>query len=129
MKLPTAMFLLGCLAAPLAVAANVRLDAVSVEKKLLPNPTNAPDAAGIERPFGAVYLVRVKGAIPTQYALPVHLFVGHHPIREYGATPDGIYFKVYDPSLVKSLHGKPFRYAIDGKSVRETALIFKAPIE
>ncbi|QAU32996.1 hypothetical protein [Janthinobacterium sp. 17J80-10] len=129
MKLTMPMLVLGCLAAPGLFAANVRLDSYSVEKKQLPAAMAARDAAGAERAFDKVYLVKVKGVIPTNYAQPVQLFIGDMPIREYGATRDGIYFKVYDPLVLKQMHGKPFRYAADAKATRQSALIFKAPAE
>jgi hypothetical protein len=129
MKLTIPMLVLGCLAAPGLFAANVRLDSYSIEKKALTAPQAARDAAGAERSFNAVYLVKVKGVVPTNYALPVQLFVGDIPVREYGATKDGIYFKVYDPRVLKQMHGKPFRYAAAGSAARQTALVFKAPAE
>ncbi|TCS33749.1 hypothetical protein EDC30_11539 [Paucimonas lemoignei] len=130
MKKTIPMLLLGCLAAPgLYAANNVRLDSYSIEKKALVAPQAARDAAGAERSFHAVYLVKVKGIVPTNYALPVQLFVGDIPVREYGATRDGIYFKVYDPQVLKKMNGKPFRYATVGKAAQQTALVFKAPAE
>ncbi len=129
MKLNLAMFLLGCLAAPGLFAADVRLDSYAIEKKTLPAAMAARDAAGAERAFGEVYVVKVKGVVPTNHALPVQLFVGDMPIREYGATRDGIYFKVYDARVLKQMHGKPFRYAANAKAARQTSLIFKAPAE
>ncbi len=129
MKLNIPMLLLGGLAAPALFAANVRLDSYSVEKRQLPAAVAARDAGGAERAFDKVFLVKVKGVVPTNHALPVQLFVGDMPIREYGATKDGIYFKVYDPRVLKQMHGKPFRYAADAKAARETSLIFKAPAE
>ena len=129
MKLNIPMLLLGCLAAPGLFAANVRLDSYSIEKKQLAAPLTARDAAGAEHNFKAVYLVKVKGVVPTNHALPVQLFVGEYAIREYGATRDGIYFKVYDPLVLRQMHGKPFRYAAEAKAARQTALIFKAPAE
>ncbi len=129
MKLNIPMLLLGGLAAPAVFAANVRLDSYSIEKRQLPAAMAARDAAGAERAFDKVYLVKVKGVVPANHALPVQLFVGDMPIREYGATKDGIYFKVYDPRVLKQMHGKPFRYAADAKAARPTSLIFKAPAE
>lgn len=129
MKKTIPMLLLGCLAAPGLFAANVRLDSYSIEKKALAAPQAARDAAGAERAFNAVYLVKVKGIVPTNYALPVQLFIGDVPVREYGATKDGIYFKVYDPQVLKKMHGKPFRYAAAGSAARQTSLVFKAPAE
>ena len=89
----------------------------------------AGEGPAAARGFNAVYLVKVKGVVPVNHALPVQLFVGDTPIREYGATKDGIYFKVYDPRVLKQMHGKPFRYATGAKAARQTALIFKAPAE
>lgn len=129
MKLTIPMLLLGSLAAPGLFAANVRLDSYSIEKKSLAAPQAAKDAAGVERAFNAVYLVKVKGVVPTNYALPVQLFVGDIPVREYGATKDGIYFKVYDPQVLRQMHGKPFRYAAANSAARQTSLMFRAPAE
>lgn len=131
MKLTLPMLLLGCLATPGLLAANkVRLDSYSVERRQLPAPRIARDANGGERAVDRVYVVKVKGVVPSNHAMPVQLFIGDTPIREYGATQDGIYFKVYDPRVMGQLHGKPFRYATaDSRGVRQTALIFKAPAE
>lgn len=128
--MPKRLMLMLCLAAPTVLAATaVRLDSYSIDKSPLPAPLSVPDAAGVARTADHVYVVRIKGVIPTTQAHPVRLFIGDTPIREYGATRDGIYFKVYDLGLLRQLHGKPFRYLVPGQSATQTALIFHAPAE
>ena len=124
------MFLLGCLAAPAVLAApNVRLDSYAIEKRPLSATLQVQDAGGGARSINHVYVVRIKGVVPTNFAHPVQIFIGDMAIREYGATKDGIYFKVYDPQVLRQLHGKPFKYVMHGQPGKQTALVFNAPAE
>lgn len=124
------MFVLGCVAAPVVLAAaNVRLDSYSIEKRALPAPIETADANGVARTISNVHVVRIKGVIPTNQAHPVQLFIGDTPIREYGATKDGIYFNVYDPKQLRQLHGKPFKFATHKQGLQQTGLVFNAPAE
>lgn len=130
MRKKISMFVLGCAATPMAFAAtNVRLDSYSVEKQQLLAPAEVRDANGAARSVNAMYVVRVKGLIPTNQAHPVQIFIGDTPIREYGATKDGIYFKVSDPTLLRQFHGKPFRFVTHAQPAKQSALIFNAPAE
>jgi hypothetical protein len=129
MKLTMPLLLLGCFMGSNLFAATIQLDSYSIEKRPLPTPMVALDAAGNTRTFDVEYLVKVKGAVPTTRALPVYMFIGDYPIREYGATADGIYFRVTDPQVLRQMHGKPFRYAVNAQAVRQTPLIFRAPTE
>lgn len=110
---------------PIASAADVRVDSYVLEKQTLKTPRVAADARGEKRSFSEVYVVKLKGNIPTYGAMPVLLFIGDEPIREYGATPDGVYFKVYDRSQLQRWAGKPIRYALRPGEMHDTGVIFR----
>jgi hypothetical protein len=133
MKKNILTLLIGSLAAAAATtsfaAPPVRLDSYSVEKRALREAVESVDADGARRPFNQVYVVRLKGVIPTTQAHPVKLFIGDMPVQEYGATKDGVYFHIYDPKQLRNLHGKAFRFATHGKGPQQSALVFNAPAE
>lgn len=128
MTLRKILIALACLlASNIATADQVRLESVSVHKQIPAQVSAEPGAESQAAPVE--YVVRIKGTLPTARALPVQLFIGDYPIREYGTTSDGIYFKLRDPQLLRQLHGKPFRYATGPGTPRQTGLVFQAPAE
>ena len=56
------------------------------------------------------YLVRLYGKFPTRTAKTMELYIGSERILEYGGTPDGLYFIIYEKSTLEALSGKPFQY-------------------
>lgn len=119
----TFLLLLGFIPS-IAWAGEVQLYSYAVEKQSLKAPVMKADARGEKRQFDSVYIVRIKGQIPVHRAVPVQLFIGDHPIREYGSTGDGIYFKVYDVALLRRWHGKSIRYAVKPNEIRDSGLTF-----
>lgn len=111
-----------CVSAP---AAEVRMDSYLVERQALRSPVYASDAAGRRRIFNEVYIVSIKGSIPTFGALPVQIFIGEEPVREYGSTSDGVYFKVHDRDQLQRWDGKPIRYVIWPGTVQNSGLVFR----
>lgn len=114
-----------CMFCVSAFAAEVRMNSYSVERQALPAPAYANDAAGRRRLFNEVYIVHIKGSIPTFGALPVQIFIGEEPVREYGSTSDGIYFKLYDPDQFQRWNGKPIRYLIWPGTMQNSGLVFR----
>ena len=108
-----------------AFAADVRMNSYSIERQALRAPAYATDTAGRRRLFNEVYIVSIKGSIPTFGALPVQIFIGEEPVREYGGTGDGIYFKVHDAYQLQRWAGKPIRYVIGPGMVRDSGLVFE----
>jgi hypothetical protein len=109
-----------------AYAGDVRLDSYSVERQHLKAPRSVRDVNGQRRFYSDVYIVKLKGDIPIYRAVPVQLFIGDDPIREYGATAGGIYFKVYEFEQLRRWDGKAFRYALRPGELTQTALTFHA---
>lgn len=114
-----------CMFCVSAFAAEVRMNSYSVERQALRAPAYATDTAGRRRLFNEVYIVSIKGSIPTFGALPVQIFIGEEPVREYGSTGDGIYFKVYDRDQLQRWNGKPIRYVIWPGTIQESGLVFR----
>lgn len=114
-----------CMFCAMAFAAEVRMDSYAVERLALRSPVYATDAAGRKRLFNEVYIVSIKGSIPAFGARPVQIFIGEEPVREYGSTSDGIYFKVYDPDQLQRWDGKPIRYVIWPGKLQDSGLVFR----
>jgi hypothetical protein len=123
-KIASLLFLSLCFSLPPAAARDVQLQSLAIEKQTLKTSVTAIDVAGRRRAFNEVFIVRIKGRIPVYDALPVQLLIGDEPVREYGASGDGIYFKVYDPEWLKRWQGKPIRYVVPPGKAIDSGLLF-----
>ena len=113
------------LASPAAAAGpTLRIRGVSVEKKALAKAVERPDAQGHRRAFTEVAVVEIQGDFPPPMDQSLDLFLGDDPIPEYGTSKDGIYFKVYDPALLKRFEGREIRYRVGAEKVRSTGARF-----
>lgn len=90
----------------------------------LPRPEKRLDALGRERTFDRVHIVELEGYFGEIGAIPVDIYIGDYKVEEYGGTPDGIYFKVYDEALFDRLEGQPFAYGLEGQKVDTLTLRF-----
>ncbi|MCZ7583779.1 MAG: hypothetical protein M5R36_10820 [Deltaproteobacteria bacterium] len=74
-------------------------------------PETRDVAGGKTARYEQGYLVRVFGEFPIRVGTPAYLFVGDVPVEEYGPLPrgGGIYFMVFEKTLLDKMAGKEFR--------------------
>lgn len=80
---------------------------------------------GEEKSYTKAHKVSLQGSFMVDRAIPVEIFIGDYRVPEYGGTPDGIYFKIYDEKLLKSLNNQFIAYGFDNKKWRILSLQLK----
>jgi hypothetical protein len=72
-----------------------------------------------------VYAVKLYVNMPPPSAEGYDLYVGETKVQEFGNFAEGVFFKVYEPSDLELLRGKPVRFVL-GEEVVDLGLIFPA---
>lgn len=111
-------------AAAQAAAPGLKIRGVSVMNKTLAKAIERTDAQGHRRAFSQVAVVEIEGDFPPPMDRAFDLFIGDARIREYGASPKGIYFKVYDPALLERFKGQEIRYRAGSGKILSTGARF-----
>lgn len=68
--------------------------------------------------YTKAYVVYVKGSFGEPRAIPVEIYIGDYRVPEYGGMKDGIYFRIYEDTLLQRLEGKPFGYGYEGQKLK-----------
>jgi len=90
----------------------------------LETPVTRADSTGRNVTLREVYLVRLLGKFPVNYAKPMELFIGDRKIGEYGSMPGGIYFIVLDKASLDHFAGKEFGYRLEGSDIKPLKTTF-----
>ncbi|OLC28330.1 MAG: hypothetical protein AUH31_09505 [Armatimonadetes bacterium 13_1_40CM_64_14] len=104
----------------------IRLTSYEIAQIELKKPVRLRDTEGRERTYDRAYLVTLKGTFPRDQARGLELYIGDYRVPEYGGTPDGLYFRIYDDKLLPRLEGKEFRYRFATTEIRSFAVRFSA---
>lgn len=94
----------------------LELTGVDLHKVRLAAPHKRREQDGTEKVFDQAWLVLLSFRNPppvTNTALDI--FIGDYRIPEYGGFQNGIYFKIYDESLLSSLNGQEISAGVAGK--------------
>ncbi len=97
----------------------VVLESIEILYVELDNPVLARDAEGKPQKFNTSYMVRLglkTSGVPNGPAF--NIYVGKHRISELGGWKRGVYFHVYDPTLLKQLAGGEIFYRIGNEKPR-----------
>lgn len=95
----------------------IKIDSYDIELHELETPIFRRSGRGEKQAFDKYYVVYLNGNFGEVRAQALEIFIGNYKISEYGGTPDGIYFKVYDETLLKRLEGKTFAFGYQGKKM------------
>lgn len=99
-----------------------RFESVRVEKQIPARPFVVRDEKGQAREYREAFVVHLKGHLPPPRDMALELFVGDWKVPEYGSTEDGLYFRIYDPELRKSLKGRDLRYRLGPQELQPLGL-------
>lgn len=102
----------------------IRITGYDIFEQDFEKPLTRIDERGARRTYGRAYVVHVKGSFGEPRAIPVDLFIGDYRVPEYGGTKEGIYFRIYDDTLLEKLEGRLFAYGFEGQKVRTTDVRF-----
>jgi hypothetical protein len=107
--------------APKAVLKSYDVSLVTLDKPIsrLTDPTAAAPTQ-----YTQAWLVRLHGDFPVQGAQGMRLFVGNEYVEEFGGLPDGIYFRVYEKSVLDRMTGGVFKYSYAGSEPRTLNIKF-----
>ena len=97
----------------------LELTSVKIHKTRLNYSHKVREKDGKERVYEQAWLVLLsfKNSEPVMDTR-IDFYIGDYRIPEYGGTNDGIYFRVYDESLLKSLNNQEISVGIDDKGKR-----------
>ncbi len=80
---------------------------------------------GEEKSYTKAHKVSLQGNFMVDRAIPVEIYIGDYKVPEYGGAADGIYFKIYDKELLKSLNNQFIAYGFDNQKWRISSLQLK----
>lgn len=94
----------------------VILKGYSVHFVRLPFTHKMKDENGREKQYDKAWLVRFDlDKFPKLVSLKMDFAIGDYLIPEYGSTKNGIYFKIYESSLLETLNDQEIFYQPPGK--------------
>lgn len=110
--------------APAAPATEVReepieLTGIELHKVKLAAPYKMRDKDKKERVFDQAWLVLLafKNPLPVRN-MQTDIYIGDYRVPEYGGYRNGVYFKIYEESLLRSLNDKEVSVGVDGEAKR-----------
>ncbi len=105
-------------------ARGIGVDSYAIVVEELAKPVIRVDDKGIEKSYDRVWVVTLEGDFGEARATPLDVFIGDYNIPEYGATEDGIYFKIYDEGRLDELEGQPFGFGLMGEKLETSDVLF-----
>lgn len=88
-----------------------RIRSLEIHRVSLERPRMIDTAAG-PREVREAYLVLLQMEKPKFYGPALEILVGDWKVPEYGESDGGIYFRIYDPALLRRLAGQELRYRV-----------------
>ena len=100
-------------------------DSYSVQLMKLKVPAVVKDEKGRKVTYDKAYVVSLDIDFPKGMDQATRLYIGDYEVPEYGGTPSGIYFKIYDPALLHRLSGKNFMYKFGERPITDLGVKFE----
>jgi len=95
----------------------VELTGIELHKVKLAAPHKMRDKDQKERVFDQAWLVLLafKNRPPVR-DMRTDIYIGDYRVPEYGGYKNGVYFKIYDESLLRSLNDQDISIAVGGRA-------------
>ena len=103
----------------------MELREIELHKVKLAAPHKVRDKNQKERVFDQAWLVLLsfKNQLPVRN-MRTEIYIGDYRVPEYGGYKNGIYFKIYDENLLRSLNDQEVSLAVAGKKKQSTGRKF-----
>ena len=94
----------------------MELTGIELHKVKLAAPHKMRDKDQKERTFDQAWVVLLsfKNRLPVRNAR-TDIYIGDYLVPEYGGHKNGVYFKIYDENLLRSLNDQEVSIAVGGK--------------
>ena len=123
-----ALGLAGCAQQQRRDSVKMQLTNISVHLVQTGRPYKFRNDKNEEKQVNTAYMVLFDlKDMPKYYGPNLDFYIGSYKVPEYGETPTGIYFRIYEPELLNKLNNQPVSYRMGRQQQQPLNKSFTVP--